>query len=218
MVNKRDKSFKGFTLIELLVVVAVIGILSSVGIMSYNGYVKSSKQSSAKNILMQIGLAQTEYFSNYSYYYSSSETCEDAYNVSDHSDIGNELFSKSNYIDNSVDYSFCVIEDVEYDGCYGYWAEDEDTGEVGFLDELEDAFWVWDEEEQAFVGAYFQGRKMRHGTTLTMVNSPNQLILLKQFHIQFMVTLPHCSNPVVRTRKKFQEKSERPHKELQIKP
>ena len=38
MVNKRDKSFKGFTLIELLVVVAVIGILSSVGIMSYNGY------------------------------------------------------------------------------------------------------------------------------------------------------------------------------------
>ena len=111
MANKRDKSFKGFTLIELLVVVAVIGILSSVGIMSYNGYVKSSKQSSAKNILMQIGLAQTEYFSNYSYYYSSSETCEDAYNVSDHSDIGNELFSKSNYIDNSVDYSFCIIED-----------------------------------------------------------------------------------------------------------
>ena len=39
MVKKRDKSFKGFTLIELLVVVAVIGILSSVGIMSYNGYV-----------------------------------------------------------------------------------------------------------------------------------------------------------------------------------
>ena len=30
--------------------------------------------------------------------------------------------------------SFCIMEDVEYEGSYGYWAEDEDTEEVGFLD------------------------------------------------------------------------------------
>ena len=35
---------KGFTLIELLVVVAIIGILSSVGVVAYNGYTNSAKR------------------------------------------------------------------------------------------------------------------------------------------------------------------------------
>ena len=64
-----NKKFKGFTLIELLVVVAIIGTLASVGIYSYNGYVKSSKKSSAKNTMMQIGLAQTEFYSNSGFYW-----------------------------------------------------------------------------------------------------------------------------------------------------
>ena len=34
---------KGFTLIELLVVVAIIGVLSSVGVVAYNGYTKNAK-------------------------------------------------------------------------------------------------------------------------------------------------------------------------------
>ena len=33
----------GFTLIELLVVVAIIGVLSSVGVVAYNGYTKNAK-------------------------------------------------------------------------------------------------------------------------------------------------------------------------------
>ena len=39
---------RGFTLIELLVVVAIIGILSSAGVVAYNGYTKSTKTKTAK--------------------------------------------------------------------------------------------------------------------------------------------------------------------------
>ena len=39
---------RAFTLIELLVVVAIIGVLASVGLVSYNGYVESTRKSVAK--------------------------------------------------------------------------------------------------------------------------------------------------------------------------
>ena len=42
--TKNIKTHKGFTLIELLVVVAIIGIISSVGIVAYNGYTNSAKR------------------------------------------------------------------------------------------------------------------------------------------------------------------------------
>ena len=54
----------GFTLIELLVVVAIIGILSAIGVTSYSGYVNGAKVKTAENILSQIALGQTEFFAN----------------------------------------------------------------------------------------------------------------------------------------------------------
>ena len=60
----------GFTLIELLVVVAILGIIAAIGIASYSGYVTSAKIKSAKNVLMQAGLGQMEYFSDYNSYYT----------------------------------------------------------------------------------------------------------------------------------------------------
>ena len=65
----------GFTLIELLVVVAIIGILAAVGTVAYNGYVSSAKKKSTENIMMQIGLAQTEYYSDFGIYYHTSTSC-----------------------------------------------------------------------------------------------------------------------------------------------
>ena len=65
---KLNKKFKGFTLIELLVVVAIIGTLASVGIYSIMA-MKSLQKTSAKNTMMQIGLAQTEFYSNSGFYW-----------------------------------------------------------------------------------------------------------------------------------------------------
>ena len=61
----------GFTLIELLVVVAILGIIAAIGVVSYSGYVTSAKIKSAKNVLMQAGLGQMEYFSDYNTYYTA---------------------------------------------------------------------------------------------------------------------------------------------------
>ena len=66
---------RGFTLIELLVVVALIGILSAVGIVSYSGYTKSAKEKNAELSLNAINLGLQEYKSNYGSYYNSASSC-----------------------------------------------------------------------------------------------------------------------------------------------
>ena len=64
---------RGFTLIELLVVVAIIGILSSIGVVSYGKYKTSAEKKQAEISLNSIYLAEQEYKSNNgSYYYNSS--------------------------------------------------------------------------------------------------------------------------------------------------
>ena len=69
----------GFTLIELLVVVAILGIIAAIGIMSYNGYVGSAKKRSAENVMQQISLGQSDYYSSYGEYYftnAGGSACE----------------------------------------------------------------------------------------------------------------------------------------------
>ena len=96
----------GFTLIELLVVVAIIGILSAVGTVAYNGYIGGAQKKSAESMLQQIALAETEYYSMTGEYYVSGETCS-ASNASS-TDVETNLFDGSEVIDSDSDFSFCV--------------------------------------------------------------------------------------------------------------
>ena len=102
---------KGFTLIELLVVVAIVGILAGIGIVSYNGYVDSSKKKSAQNIMMQIALAQTEYYSDFSQYYqtpgASGATCTPNSGSSDN--IEKNLLSKADLITDEIGFEMCIV-------------------------------------------------------------------------------------------------------------
>ena len=65
---------QGFTLIELLVVVAIIGILSAVGVVSYSGYKSSAEKKQAEITLNSIYLAEQEYKSNNGEYYYNNST------------------------------------------------------------------------------------------------------------------------------------------------
>ena len=99
----------GFSLVELLVVVAIVGILSAVGTISYQGYVKSAKRSSAQNIVQQTALAQTEEYSNSGSYIvnealADGATLEDLNEADCRADSGSsniierDLFSGDNII------------------------------------------------------------------------------------------------------------------------
>ena len=82
----------GFTLIELLVVVAIIGILSAIGVVSYQGYVKSAKISSTKTVMQQIALMQTEYLSSMGGYYVTHTGATCSPNNTSSVEIEKELF------------------------------------------------------------------------------------------------------------------------------
>ena len=102
----------GFTLIELLVVVAILGIIAAIGIMSYNGYVSSAKKRSAENVMQQISLGQTEYYSDNGIYYrnSTGTSCNPTSTTS--SAIETNLLGGTDSISSDMGYELCVANDA----------------------------------------------------------------------------------------------------------
>jgi len=84
------KNNKGFTLLELMVVVALIGILSAVGIPAYQGYVTDARVKEAQSTLQAIALEQKSFYSeNFRYYVTP------AINVDQSADINSGLFDSA---------------------------------------------------------------------------------------------------------------------------
>ena len=57
--------------------------------------------------------------------------------------------------------SFYLFEAGKYEGEKGYWAEDEDTNEEGFLSTENETFWTLDEANDEWHQANVAGRKIK---------------------------------------------------------
>lgn len=100
---------RGFTLIELLIVVAILGIISAIGMPVYVDYVDTSRATVVQNNLRAIYLQQLEYFTNNNAYYSTGATCSDSTTA-----IHTNLFSGSTVLDNTY-YDFCILQTTTTD-------------------------------------------------------------------------------------------------------
>lgn len=52
----------GFSLIELVVTVAILAVVTSIAIPSYNGYILGARMTEAKNNIASLKLAEEEFF------------------------------------------------------------------------------------------------------------------------------------------------------------
>ena len=102
----------GFSLIERLVVVAILGITATIGIVGYSGYVSASKKKAVENALMQLSLAQTEYYSDNSAYYGSAAGTTCTPSTTTTSTVQSKLVGGKDLFNSDLGYNVCAVTDA----------------------------------------------------------------------------------------------------------
>lgn len=65
---------EGFTLVELMIVIAILGILTSIAVPMYRGYITSAKRAEAKSNLETIRLLEEQYYADNRFYVEGADT------------------------------------------------------------------------------------------------------------------------------------------------
>jgi prepilin-type N-terminal cleavage/methylation domain-containing protein len=66
---KNTEKTKGYTLIEIMVAMVILGIIASIAIPSYNGYIRNGRLQECSNEVAAIRLAQEEHFIEFDTYF-----------------------------------------------------------------------------------------------------------------------------------------------------
>jgi prepilin-type N-terminal cleavage/methylation domain-containing protein len=93
----------GYTLVELLVVVALVGILSAVGIPMYTGYIQGARDKEAQVVVRSIAAAQETYMMYNRSYFSAPCDSASAQLISERLLSGSKL--------NTAHFNYCTTVD-----------------------------------------------------------------------------------------------------------
>lgn len=63
------RHYNGFTLVELMVTVAILGVVASIAIPAYNGYISTGHKTECQNEVATIKLAESEYYLDQNKYF-----------------------------------------------------------------------------------------------------------------------------------------------------
>jgi prepilin-type N-terminal cleavage/methylation domain-containing protein len=128
--RQRRNYLTGFTLIELLVVISIIGILSSIVLVSFNDARRNARNAKRETDMRQIMTAMEFYFNDNKIYLASSDNLCSTDAIGEtmllvpEDPLSNSTTQKCyTWIDNTApacDYKFCVYADLE--GGAGYFA------------------------------------------------------------------------------------------------
>jgi type IV pilus assembly protein PilA len=73
------RAARGFTLIELLITVAIVGVLSALGLVGYRRYISSAQSNEARSIIGAIRGGQEAYKAEFLVYLNPSTSLDDYY-------------------------------------------------------------------------------------------------------------------------------------------
>ena len=90
-----------FTLLELLIVVALIGVITAIGVPFFDGIITNAKKVTAQNSLRDISLVQANYFAENGTYLTA--------NVGSTENINTNLFGKKS-LDEDSDYTYSITD------------------------------------------------------------------------------------------------------------